>query len=72
MSGKGAFRVEGRVVNVRGPGLADVELANGHRLIGHMRRRDVATNPPLELGGIVTVEVKVYDLSVGRIRLQTD
>jgi translation initiation factor IF-1 len=59
-------------VNVRGPGLADVELANGHRLVGHMRRRDLVSGLTLAAGMTVTVEVKPYDLSAGRMRLQTD
>jgi translation initiation factor IF-1 len=52
--------------------LADVELANGHRLVGHMRRRDWVSGAALVAGMTVTVEVKPYDLSAGRIRLQTD
>lgn len=59
-------------MNVRGPGLADVELANGHRLVGHLRRRDLASGTALVVGMTVTVEVKPYDLSAGRMRLQTD
>ena len=59
-------------MNVRSPGLADVELANGHRLVGHMRRRDVVSGAALVAGMTVTVEVKPYDLSAGRMRLQTD
>ena len=72
MPGKDAFRVEGRIVKPRGPGLADVELANGHRLLGHMRRRDQAAGVSLRIGMKVTVELKPYDLSAGRMTLQTN
>jgi translation initiation factor IF-1 len=72
VSGKGAFKVEGRVVTVRGPGLADVELSNGHRLVGHGTRRDARLNLPLAVGMTVTVEITPYDLSKGRIRWKTD
>jgi translation initiation factor IF-1 len=72
VAGKGAFSVEGRVVSVRGPGVADVELANGHRLVGYLRRRDRARADWLAAGVGVTVELTPYDLSAGRMRLQTD
>jgi translation initiation factor IF-1 len=52
--------------------LADVELANGHRLLGHMRRRDQALGIGLAVGMKVTVELKPYDLSAGRMTLQTN
>ena len=71
MSGQGAFRVEGRIVNVRGPGLAEVELRNGHRLLGHLRVRDRAVTE-LGVGMVVTVELSPFDLSKGRMKLKTD
>jgi translation initiation factor IF-1 len=52
--------------------LADVELANGHRLLGHMCRRDQALGIELAVGMKVTVELKPYDLSAGRMTLQTN
>jgi translation initiation factor IF-1 len=68
VSGKGAFTVEGRVVSVRGPLLADVELANGHVLVAHGTRRDRLAGRRLAVGMTVTVEVTAYDLSKGRLR----
>jgi translation initiation factor IF-1 len=59
-------------VNLRGAGLAEVELANGHRLLGHMRRRDLALGIALTVGMKVMVELKPYDLSAGRMTLQTN
>ena len=72
MSGKGAFTVEGRIVSVRGPGLADVELANGHRLVGHVPRRERLRGLSLMVGMTVAVEVSPYDLSEGRMTLKTN
>jgi translation initiation factor IF-1 len=59
-------------VNVRGPVLVDVELANGHRLLAHGTRRDRLEGRQVAVGMTVTVEVTPYDLSKGRLRWKTD
>jgi len=52
--------------------LADVELANGHRLVGHVPRRERLRGLSLMVGMTVAVEVSPYDLSEGRMTLKTN
>jgi translation initiation factor IF-1 len=58
------------VLAVRAPGVAQVELPNGHRLIAHRARRLRGATPPLAPGDPVTVQLSPGDLSHGRIRLE--
>jgi translation initiation factor IF-1 len=71
MSGKDAFIVEGVVIEARANRTYWVELANGHRLLafvaGRAKQRPGGPGP----GDKVTVQLAPYDLSVGRIMLET-
>jgi translation initiation factor IF-1 len=69
--GESAISLEGTVVAVlKASVLYQVELANGHRLLGHVparRRRDTAS---LTTGDRVKLEVSPCDFSHGRIVLE--
>lgn len=69
MSGTEAFCVEGMIVTVRQPGLFDVELANGHRLLGYVTRRERERLAGAAVGHRVRVELSPCDLSKGRVRV---
>jgi translation initiation factor IF-1 len=67
MAGKDGIQVEGRIVEVLPRTLFRVELANGHRLLGHLpaaRRRKAAA---MAVGDPVRVRLSPYDMSTGRI-----
>ena len=68
MSGSNPFHVECVILSVRQPGVFQVELPNGHRLLGYVvrRERDQASN--LKVGDRVEIELSAYDLSKGRVR----
>jgi len=70
--GEEAFRVEGRVIEALPNGTFQVELANGHRLTAFLAGRDkrffAGTMVP---GGKVKLQLTPYDLSVGRILVET-
>ncbi len=66
-----AFRVEGVIVAVLGPGLFRVELPNGHRLVGYGARRDRERLARWSSGRRVSVELSPYDLSKGRLRCES-
>jgi translation initiation factor IF-1 len=67
MAGQDGIEVEGRIVEVLPKSLFRVELANGHRLLGHvsMARRPMAAG--MAVGDKVRVRVSPFDLSSGRI-----
>ena len=71
MAGKEAFQVEGRVIEARLNRTFCVELANGHRLTafvtGRAKQRPGGPVP----GDTVKLQLTPYDLSVGRILLET-
>ena len=67
MSHQDAIVVEGLVVEVLGPALFRVELANGHRVLSHPARRDRAAVSGLSVGGRVNLEMSPFDMSNGRI-----
>lgn len=66
------FRLEGLIVQVRQPGVYDLELPNGHRLLGYVIRRDQDLVADLRVGGWVVVEVSPCDLSKGRVRMKKE
>lgn len=72
MAGANPFRVEGVVVSVWQPGVCQVELPNGHRLLGYVVRRERDESSALVAGERVEVELSPYDLSKGRIRLKKE
>jgi translation initiation factor IF-1 len=72
MSGDSAFKVEGVVVEVLPNGTYQVQLANGHRLLGFVAGR----NTKRVIGSIaaddrVRVQLSPFDLSQGRILEKT-
>jgi translation initiation factor IF-1 len=69
--GEDVIRLEGVVVEVlKEARLFRVELANGHRLLGHvsLRRRTEAAG--LATGDKVNLEMSPFDFSKGRIVLE--
>lgn len=71
MAGENAFRVEGRVIEALPNGTYCAELSNGHRLTvfvtGKARRGGVRFSP----GARVNLQLTPYDLSSGRILVET-
>ncbi len=71
MAREGAFEVEGAVVEVLPSRMYRVELANGHRVLAYVAGRAGARVAAWVPGDKVRVELSPYDLSVGRIVVQT-
>jgi translation initiation factor IF-1 len=70
--GEEAFRVEGRVIESLPNGTFLTELKNGHRLTAFLTVRDNKDLAGvLVSGGKVTLQLTPYDLSVGRILVET-
>ena len=69
MAREGALEAEGVVVEVLPNTMYRIELANGHRLLGFMRRKARLSVLPLVPGARVRLELSPYDLSVGRIKV---
>jgi translation initiation factor IF-1 len=70
MAREDAFRVEGTVIEALANGTYQVELANGHRLLAYVTgkaRANFAATP----GQKVTLQLSSYDLSQGRILVET-
>lgn len=67
-----AFRVEGRVIEVLPNGTLRAELANGHRLTAFLTGRDKKDFAgKIISGSTVKMQLTPYDLSVGRIIVET-
>ncbi|MGO8837696.1 MAG: translation initiation factor IF-1 [Limisphaerales bacterium] len=71
MAGNEAFQVEGRVIEARANRTFRVELANGHRLTAFVAGRAKQQFAGLATGDKVKLQLTPYDLSVGRILLET-
>jgi translation initiation factor IF-1 len=71
MPGNEAFQVEGRVREVLANGTFRVELANGHRLTAFVAGRGKRIFAGLKPGEQVKLQLTPYDLSVGRILVET-
>ena len=71
MAGKDAFLVEGVVIEARSDRTYGVELANGHRLLGFVAGRAKQRVAGLAPGDKVKLQLTPYDLSVGRILVET-
>ena len=67
MPGAEPIRVGGRIVEILSHRLVRVELANGHRLMGHTTRVNNAVMAGAKLGEFVVLEVSTFDLSKGRV-----
>jgi translation initiation factor IF-1 len=61
-----AIEVEGAVVEVLRESLYRVELANGHKVLAHWKRRSQAAKT-LATGDRVKLEMSPFDLSKGRL-----
>jgi translation initiation factor IF-1 len=72
MAGAGAFEVEGVIVAALPNRTYQVELANGHRLLGFVPGRARAQAVRLAAGERVRLRLSAYDLSEGRIILETE
>ena len=71
MPGADAFKVEGRVVEALPNGTFRVELKNGHRLTAFFVGKEKKKAAELKAGGSVKLQLTPYDLSVGRILVET-
>ena len=71
MAGEEAFRVEGRVMEALPNGTFRVELKNGHRLTAFVAGRTKKNFAGLKAGDTVKLQLTPYDLSIGRILVET-
>ena len=71
MAGKDAFIVEGVVIEARPNRTFCVELANGHRLLAFVAGRAKLRFAGQAPGDKVKLQLTPYDLSVGRILVET-
>ena len=71
MRGTDAFKVEGVVIEAFPNGTYRVELANGHRLLGFVAGRSRRAEAGFATGDKVKLNLTPYDLSSGRIIVNT-
>ena len=71
MAGEDAFQVEGLVVEALPNGTYRVELANGHRLLAFVTGRARQSFAAISAGDKVKLQMSPYDLSEGRIVVET-
>jgi translation initiation factor IF-1 len=72
MAGENAFRIEGRVIEALPNGTFQAELKNGHRLTAFLTGRDKKNFAgTIQSGDMVKLQLTPYDLSVGRILVET-
>jgi translation initiation factor IF-1 len=71
MPGNEAFQVEGRVIEALPNGTFRAELKNGHRLTAFMAGTAKKNFAGLQSGDTVKLQLTPYDLSVGRILVET-
>ena len=69
--GEDAFRVIARVIEALPNGTFCAELSNGHRLTAFVTGRDEKNFAGLKAGDTVKLQMTPYDLSVGRILVET-
>jgi len=70
--GEDAFRVDARVTVVSPNGTFQARLANGHRLTAFLTGRDEKNFAgQINAGDVVKLQLTPYDLSVGRILVET-
>jgi translation initiation factor IF-1 len=67
VSGENAVSVEGVVAEVLDNGTYWVDLANGHRFLGYVTRRDQPVGRRFAVGEKVRCTLSLCDLSKGRI-----
>ena len=71
MAGDEAFKVDGRVTGVLPNGTWRAELKNGHRLTAFVAGKAKKNFAGLKTGDKVKLQLTPYDLSVGRILVET-
>ena len=71
MAGDEAFKVDGRVTEVLPNGIWRAELKNGHRLTAFVAGKAKKNFAGLKSGDKVKLQLTPYDLSVGRILVET-
>jgi translation initiation factor IF-1 len=71
MAGEGAFKVEGVVVEALPNKTYRVQLVNGHKLLAFVAGRAKQTFAGLAPGDKVKLQLSPYDLSEGRIVVET-
>ena len=69
--GEEAFLVDARVIGVLANGTFCAELKNGHRLTAFRAGRDKKILANTNVGDTVKLQLTPYDLSVGRILVET-
>jgi translation initiation factor IF-1 len=72
MARESALKVEGAVVEVLSNRTYRVELANGHRVLGFVAGKARLNSPRLKPGEKVMLEMSPYDLSEGRIIVESE
>jgi translation initiation factor IF-1 len=71
MAGKSAFQVEGVVTEVLSAKTYRIELANGHRVFGFEAGKMMTDVARFEVGSRVRLQLSSFDLSEGRILLES-
>ena len=71
MPGSDAFKIEGRVITALPNGTWRAELKNGHRLTAFATGKTKKNLAGLKPGDKVMLQLTPYDLSVGRILVET-
>lgn len=71
MRAEDAFKVEGRVMEVLPNGTYRAELKNGHCLTAFVTGKAKNNFAGLKTGDTVKLQLTPYDLSVGRILVET-
>ena len=71
MAGDEAFKVDGRVTEVLPNGTWRAELKNGHRLTAFVAGKAKKNFAGLKSGDKVKLQLTPYDLSMGRILVET-
>ena len=71
MAREGAIEIEGAIVEVLPNRMYRVELSNGHRLLAYMTGKARLSFARLATGDKVRLEMSPYDLSEGRIMVET-
>lgn len=71
MHGTDAFQVEGVVIEARPNRTYWVELSNGHRLLAFVAGRAKQSFAGLMVGDKVKLQLTPYDLTTGRILVET-
>jgi translation initiation factor IF-1 len=71
MAGDEVFKVDGSVIEVLPNGTYRAELKNGHRLTAFVTGKAKKNFAGLKSGDKVKLQLTPYDLSVGRILIET-